>query len=324
MTRKREEARKEELEKLRQLQLERDRLLKEERERVRKENELLRQKEEEENEKLKQQAIARKKEIENLRALQLEREQQLKEERDRIQKQKEELEKQQLELRRQQELLEQIRKEKERIKQTTTTTSKPLPTPAAEELKKCIINPWPDSGNITCPESPLARGQYIVKSGNKCHLNCNKGFVTLDAKETLCLNGQWSHKLYCVLPGALLVVGGRSDTYGVLSSVELVTSGGVCRNIVPNLPTMRWKMVSASIDEDTVVACGGINFLGDPKTHCWRLDFSYSKPKWTAMQSLSVPRDAAAWAAEQGKLYVMGDLWGHFRDTPPVLRCMTL
>jgi len=309
MIRKREEARKEELEKLRNLQVERERLLKEERERVRKENELLRQKEEEENEKLKQQAIERKKEIENLRALQLEREKQLKEERERIQKQKEELEKQQLELRRQKELLERIKKEKEVIK-PTTTTPKPLPTPATEELKKCLINPWPESGNITCPDSPLARGQYIVKSGNKCHLNCNKGFVTLDAKETLCLNGQWSHKLYCVLPGALLVVGGRSDTYGVLSSVELVTSGGVCRNIVPNLPTMRWKMVSASIDEDTVVACGGINFLGDPKTDCWRLDFSYSKPRWTAMQSLSVPRDAAAWAAERGKLYVMGGSLG--------------
>jgi len=149
-----------------------------------------------------------------------------------------------------------------------------------------------------------------VKSGNKCHLNCNKGFVSLDAKETLCQNGQWSHKLYCVLPGAMLVVGGRSDTYGVLSSVELVTSGGVCRNIVPNLPTMRWKMVSASIDEDTVVACGGINFLGDPKTDCWRLDFDYSKPRWTAIQSLTVPRDAAAWAAEQGKLFVMGGSLG--------------
>lgn len=309
MTRKREEARSKELEKLKTLQLERDRLLKEERDRVRKENEVLRQKEEEENEKLKQQAIERKKEIESLRALQLQREGQLKEERERIRKQKAELEKQQLELQRQKELLEQIRNQNERKKQTTTT-QKPLPTPVAEEGKKCLINPWPASGNITCSDSPLARGQYIVKSGNKCHLNCKKGFVTLDAKETVCQNGQWSHKLYCVLPGAMLVVGGRSDTYGVLSSVELVTSGGVCRNIVPNLPTMRWKMVSASIDEDTVVACGGINFLGDPKTDCWRLDFSFSKPRWTAMQSLSIPRDAAAWAAEQGKLFVMGGSLG--------------
>jgi len=305
MIRKREKARKEELDKLRSLQLERDRLLKEERERLREENLLLRQKEEEENEKLKQQATARKKEIENLRALQLEREGQLKEERERIRKQKQEIEKQQLELQRQQELLERIRKQKQ-----ATTTPKPPPTPAAKALKKCIINPWPESGNITCPDSPLARGQFIVKSGNKCHLNCKQGFVTLDAKETLCQNGQWSHKLYCVLPGAMLVVGGRSDTYGVLSSVELVTSGGVCRNIVPNLPTMRWKMVSASIDEETVVACGGINFLGDPKTDCWRLDFEFSKPRWTAMQSLSVPRDAAAWAAEQGKLFVMGGSLG--------------
>ena len=134
--------------------------------------------------------------------------------------------------------------------------------------------------------------------------------MSLDAKETMCENGRWSHSLYCVLPGAMLVVGGRSDTYGVLSSVELVTSGGVCQNIVPSLPTMRWKMVAASISPELIVACGGINFLGDPKTDCWSLDFSFVKPRWTVMQSLSVPRDAAAWAAEQGRLYIMGGSLG--------------
>ena len=54
------------------------------------------------------------------------------------------------------------------------------------------------------------------------------------------------------------------------------------------------------------MACGGVNFLGDPKTDCWRLDFSSSRPRWTDMAPLTVPRDAAAWAAEGGKLYVMG------------------
>ena len=58
------------------------------------------------------------------------------------------------------------------------------------------------------------------------------------------------------------------------------------------------------------MACGGINFLGDPKTDCWSLDFSFVKPRWTVMQSLSVPRDAAAWAAEQGRLYIMGGSLG--------------
>ena len=55
-----------------------------------------------------------------------------------------------------------------------------------------------------------------------------------------------------------------------------------------------------------MVACGGVNFLGDPKTDCWRLDFSFNRPRWTDMPSLNVPRDAAAWAAESGLLYVMG------------------
>ena len=129
--------------------------------------------------------------------------------------------------------------------------------------------------------------------------------MTIDAKETVCQDGTWSESLYCVKPGAMLVVGGRGLS-GVLPTVELITSGGVCKNIVPDLPHSRWKMITASVEERHVVACGGVNFLGDPKTDCWRLDFSFNRPRWTDMPSLNVPRDAAAWAAESGLLYVMG------------------
>ena len=57
------------------------------------------------------------------------------------------------------------------------------------------------------------------------YTECNSGFVSLDALETVCTDGKWSDNLTCVKPGAMMVVGGRSDTYGVLSSVELITSG---------------------------------------------------------------------------------------------------
>ena len=49
--------------------------------------------------------------------------------------------------------------------------------------------------------------------------------MSLESRETVCANGLWSNELICVKPGAMLIVGGRSDTYGVLSSVELITSG---------------------------------------------------------------------------------------------------
>jgi len=174
------------------------------------------------------------------------------------------------------------------------------------------MNPWPSDGKIECPESAKARGNFIVKTGDKCSLECNAGFVSLEARETVCANGVWSDELICVKPGAMLIVGGRSDTYGVLSSVELITSGGLCRNAVPALPGMRWKSVAASLDKDTIVVCGGINFLGDPKTDCWKLVFPRpdSSPIWERIASLAVPRDAAAWAAEGGKLYVMGGSLG--------------
>ena len=53
-------------------------------------------------------------------------------------------------------------------------------------------------------------------------------------------------------------------------------------------------------------------YVGDPKTDCWRLDFPRpdSSPVWERIASLAVPRDAAAWAAESGKLYVMGGSLG--------------
>merc|ERR1711881_471778 len=58
------------------------------------------------------------------------------------------------------------------------------------------------------------------------------------------------------------------------------------------------------------VVCGGINFLGDPKTNCWKLEFTNGEPSWNSMASLSVPRDAASCAAESGRLYVMGGSLG--------------
>ena len=41
-------------------------------------------------------------------------------------------------------------------------------------------------------------------------------------RESRCFNGKMTQRLECVPPDAMLIVGGRSDTYGVLSSVELV------------------------------------------------------------------------------------------------------
>ena len=40
--------------------------------------------------------------------------------------------------------------------------------------------------------------------------------MSYDAQEATCYNGRLSHDLYCVLPGAMIVVGGRSDTSGTL------------------------------------------------------------------------------------------------------------
>ena len=92
-------------------------------------------------------------------------------------------------------------------------------------LAECLIDPWPEGGNITCPNSPIARGKFIVTSGTTCNLYCNTGYVTLDAKKSQCYDGRLTRDLGCVLPGAMIVVGGRSNSLGVLSSVELITSG---------------------------------------------------------------------------------------------------
>ena len=50
----------------------------------------------------------------------------------------------------------------------------------------------------------------------------------------------------------MLLIGGRSDTHGVLNTVELVTGRGVCRGAVPPLPAMRWRMITSTVAEDKV------------------------------------------------------------------------
>merc|ERR1719210_1118902 len=190
MIRQRDKERKEELDRLRKLQEERERLLREERQKVQQEKELQRQREDEENEKLRQQAIARKMEIEKLKALQLEREAQLKAERERIRQQKLELEKQQQELQRQKELLDQIRRDQSEPR-FSAVKPKEADDPA-KKLQRCLINPKIDGGNITCPASPVARGSFIVTSGNQCHLSCKKDYVSYDAQEATCYNGRLS------------------------------------------------------------------------------------------------------------------------------------
>ena len=64
-----------------------------------------------------------------------------------------------------------------------------------------------------------------MTSGTTCNLYCNTDYVTLDAKRSQCYDGRLTRDLGCVLPGAMIVVGGRSNSLGVLSSVELITSG---------------------------------------------------------------------------------------------------
>ncbi len=98
----------------------------------------------------------------------------------------------------------------------------------------------------------------------------------------------------------------------MLSSVELVTGRGVCRGAVPDLPAMRWRMVTATIARDKVLSCGGVNIFGDPKTDCWTLGFrrGRSEAVWTKSSSMRTARDAAAWAFEGGFLVVLGGSLG--------------
>ena len=66
-----------------------------------------------------------------------------------------------------------------------------------------------------------------------------------------CLNGRWTSQLRCIKPDALILIGGRSDTYGVLNSVELVTERGVCRGAVPELPAMRWRTITSTVAQES-------------------------------------------------------------------------
>ena len=75
----------------------------------------------------------------------------------------------------------------------------------------------------------------------------------------------------CVKPGAMLLVGGRSDTYGVLSSAELVTSGGVCRGAVPPLPALRARQLEPNCD-----APGRECLIGEPDV--WQSTLAIPKP----------------------------------------------
>ncbi len=99
-----------------------------------------------------------------------------------------------------------------------------------------------------------------------------------------------------------------------------MTGRGVCRGAVPDLPAMRWRMVTSAVDRDTVLTCGGVNIFGDPKTDCWALEFPSngvprrdsrsSGPEWRKAASMRVARDAAAWSFEAGFLVVLGGSLG--------------
>jgi len=176
--------------------------------------------------------------------------------------------------------------------------------------KRCYINAKVVNGNVTCENHiPDAFGEYSIGYNEKCDLSCKSGYVSVFQKEALCQNGRLTPRLDCVRPDALLLLAGRSDTHGVLNTVELVTNRGVCRGAVPTLPAMRWRMIAQSIDKDTVLACGGVNIFGDPKKHCWTLGFA-EEPFWSEAPNMLVARDAAAWALEGNFLIVLGGSLG--------------
>ena len=174
----------------------------------------------------------------------------------------------------------------------------------------CYVVAKVSNGNITCAAHvPDIFGEYSVGHGDKCELSCKSGYVSVFQKEALCQNGRLTPRLDCVRPDALLLLAGRSDTHGVLNTVELVTNRGVCRGAVPTLPAMRWRMIAESIDKEHVLACGGVNIFGDPKKDCWLLGFS-PEPKWTKATDMLVARDAAAWAMDGNLLIVLGGSLG--------------
>ena len=177
-------------------------------------------------------------------------------------------------------------------------------------LSGCFINAKVVNGNVTCDNHiPDAFGEYSIGYNEKCDLSCKSGYVSVFQKEALCQNGRLTPRLDCVRPDALLLLAGRSDTHGVLNTVELVTNRGVCRGAVPTLPAMRWRMIAQSIDKETVLACGGVNIFGDPKKHCWILGFA-QEPFWSEAPHMLVARDAAAWALEGNFLIVLGGSLG--------------
>ena len=179
-------------------------------------------------------------------------------------------------------------------------------------LSECVVNVSPSHGNVTCGTLEPTGDEYHVPGGGACLITCQNGFVSLDLRESRCINGRWTQRLECVRPDALLLIGGRSDTYGVLSSAELVTGRGVCRGAVPPLPAMRWRMITSSIEREKVMTCGGVNIFGDPKTNCWILeDFDDNDgPRWNPANNMIVARDAAAWAFESNFLIVLGGSLG--------------
>ena len=177
-------------------------------------------------------------------------------------------------------------------------------------ISGCYVNAHVVNGNVTCENHlPDAFGEYSVGYNEKCDLSCKSGYVSVFQKEALCQNGRLTPRLDCVRPDALLLLAGRSDTHGVLNTVELVTKRGVCRGAVPALPAMRWRMIAESIDKEHVMACGGVNIFGDPKKHCWTLGFA-EEPFWSESPNMLVARDAAAWALEGNFLIVLGGSLG--------------
>eukprot|EP00096_Caligus_rogercresseyi_P014027 TRINITY_DN6579_c0_g1_i1.p1 TRINITY_DN6579_c0_g1~~TRINITY_DN6579_c0_g1_i1.p1 ORF type:complete len:1345 (+),score=240.29 TRINITY_DN6579_c0_g1_i1:73-4107(+) len=199
-----------------------------------------------------------------------------------------------------------------------TSTSAPLisipvqlPNTEKDETKKDCVVLQPSNGNITCSGSSSSSDEETlqVPPNNECRLACDSGYVSLEKDTGKCYHGHLSQRLECVKPDALLILGGRSDTYGVLNTAELITAQGVCRGAVPPFPAMRWKLVLTSIGRDKVLACGGAGQFGDSKGDCWLLEFS-PLPTWKEIQSMGIPRDSAAVAYESSKVYVLGGSLG--------------
>ena len=89
-------------------------------------------------------------------------------------------------------------------------------------LPDCVLPAFPSNGNVTCGNLQPEGSEFRLIYGQTCLLTCRPGFVSLELRESRCFNGKMTQRLECVPPDAMLIVGGRSDTYGVLSSVELV------------------------------------------------------------------------------------------------------